>query len=161
MTERSVQSTKPRGRRAKKSARQGGAGSATHLQVPYIKRNIPTYDLLGEESLVKIEQAAETILSEIGIEFRDDPETVRLFKEAGGVVTPLSEAIWNIKFEPGMVRQILKTAPGKFTQHARNPARSVEIGGKSMVFAPSMALHLLWKWVKNAVMGRWQILKIS
>ena len=31
----------------------------------------------------------------------------------------------------------MKTAPGQFTQHARNPVNSVEIGRKAMVFAPS------------------------
>ncbi len=29
-----------------------------------------------------------------------------------------------------------KTAPSSFTQYARNPARSVEIGGNKTVFAP-------------------------
>ena len=36
-----------------------------------------------------------------------------------------------------MLREILKTAPARFTQHARNPARSVEIGGESVVFSPA------------------------
>ncbi len=40
---------------------------------PYIMRNIPTYDILSEENLVRIEQTADRILAEIGIEFRDDP----------------------------------------------------------------------------------------
>ena len=42
-----------------------------------------------------------------------------------------------VKFPPGLLRQVLKTAPVTFTQHARNPANSVEIGGKSVVFAPA------------------------
>jgi len=128
---------KTRGRSARRSARQGGAGQNKHLEVPFITRKIPTYDLLGEESLVKIEQGADKILAEIGIEFRDDAETVRLFDHAGGKVTPISASAWNIKFEPGMIREILKTAPQRFTQHARNPAQSVEIGGDAMVLAPS------------------------
>ena len=36
-----------------------------------------------------------------------------------------------------MLREILKTAPAEFTQHARNPANNVRIGGKNVVFAPS------------------------
>ncbi len=40
-------------------------------------------------------------------------------------------------FEPGHLREILKTAPREFTQHARNPARSVQIGGNNVVFAPA------------------------
>jgi trimethylamine--corrinoid protein Co-methyltransferase len=104
---------------------------------PYIKRHIPAYDLLDEESLRKIERAADTILAEIGIEFRDDPETVRLFQQAGARVSVVDKTAWNIRFEPGMVREILKTAPQKFTQHARNPDKSVEIGGDAMVFSPA------------------------
>jgi len=126
-----------RGRSARRSARQGGVGQNKHLAVPFITRNIPTYDLLDEDNLVKIEQGADRILAEIGIEFRDDPETVNLFEKAGGQVTKISDTVWNIKFEPGMIREILKTAPERFTQHARNPANSVEIGGDAMVLAPS------------------------
>ena len=38
----------------------------------------------------------------------------------------------------GMCRQLIQaTAPREFTQHARNPARNVQIGGKHTVFAPA------------------------
>ena len=43
-----------------------------------------------------------------------------------------------VKFPPGMLREILKSAPAEFTQHARNPANSVQIGGKNVVFAPGL-----------------------
>ena len=33
-------------------------------------------------------------------------------------------------------RKLCSTAPSSFTQHARNPERSVEIGGKNLVLAP-------------------------
>jgi trimethylamine--corrinoid protein Co-methyltransferase len=124
-------------RRRPREARSGAPGQNPHLEVPYITRGIPTYDLLDDEALTRIEATAERILSEIGIEFREDPEAVRLFREAGGTVTDLGSDAWNIRFEPGMIREILKTAPARFTQHARNPARSVEIGGDAVVFAPS------------------------
>jgi len=139
MTVKEAEQKRGRGsRRANRvAARSGGAGQNEHLQVPFIRRKIKTYDLLDEESLQKIEQSADRILAEIGIEFREDPETVRLFREAGGVVAPVSEDAWNIRFEPGMLREILKTAPARFTQHARNPKNSVEIGGDAMVFAPA------------------------
>ena len=35
-----------------------------------------------------------------------------------------------VRFDPGHVRALCATAPQQFTQHARNPARSVEIGGE-------------------------------
>jgi trimethylamine---corrinoid protein Co-methyltransferase len=126
-----------RARTGRKPARSATPGHNPSLECPYITRKIPTYDILNDESLTKIEATADRILSEIGIEFREDPETVELFRAAGGEVRPVTENSWNIRFAPGLIRSLLKTAPARFTQHARNPARSVEIGGDAMVFAPS------------------------
>ena len=130
---------KPRSRRRSRTQapRESGPGQNLHLRVPFIRRKIRPYDLLDEEALIKIEQGADRILAEIGIEFREDPETVELFRKAGGKVREVSAEAWNITFEPGMIREILQTAPARFTQHARNPANTVEIGGDATVFAPS------------------------
>ena len=57
------------GRTARREQRSHGSEG---LGRPYIVRNIPTYDILSEENLVRIEQTADRILAEIGIEFRDD-----------------------------------------------------------------------------------------
>lgn len=125
-------------RRSRSQARREAApGGNTHLRVPFIQRKIRPYELLSEEALIRIEQTAERILAEIGMEFRDDPETVALFRAAGGKVRQLLPDVYNITFEPGLIREILTTAPARFTQHARNPANSVEIGGDAMVFAPA------------------------
>ena len=126
-----------RSRGSRRPARTAAHGQNPSLEVPYITRRIPTYDLLDEESLVRIEEAADTILAEIGIEFRDDPETVELFRRAGGTVQKLGDATWNIRFDRGLIRALCATAPARFAQLARNPARSVEIGGDATVFAPS------------------------
>lgn len=131
----------PRSRRRRRSAgkqqRSSAPGENRHLRVPYITRKIPTYDLLGEDALVQIETAADDILADIGIEFREDPEVVEMFRQAGADVRQLSDEVWNLRFERGLIRKILSTAPARFTQHARNPANNVEIGGDAMVFAPS------------------------
>ena len=117
------------GRQARQAERaQKGAGHGR----PYIVRNIPTYDVLSEENLIRIEQAADRVLAETGIEFRDDPEALALWKRAGARVEGVL-----VRFEPGMLREILRSAPAEFTQHARNPARSVQIGGRNVVFSPA------------------------
>ncbi len=128
---------KPQRRRSRRSIHQRNSLPNQHLVVPYITRRIPAYELLHEEGLAKIEKATDAILAEIGIEFHEDPVTVDLFARAGAEITPVKRDIWNVKFEPGMIREILKTAPQQFTQHARNPANSVRIGGDAVVFAPS------------------------
>lgn len=113
-------------RTAERSRRGSGVGR------PYILRNIPTYDVLSEENLARIETAADRILAETGIEFRDDPVALDLWRRAGAQVDGL-----RVRFEPGMLREVLASAPPVFTQHARNPANSVQVGGKSVVFAPA------------------------
>ena len=125
MTEARVRS----GRQARQveRAKKGGV-----MGRPYILRNIPTYDILSEENLLKIEAAADRILAETGIEFRDDAVALEHWRRAGAKVDGLL-----VKFEPGMLREILKSAPREFTQHARNPANSVRIGGRNVVFAPA------------------------
>ena len=117
------------GRSARREMRSHG--SEGHGR-PYIARNIPTYDVLSEENLVRIEDTADRILAEIGIEFRDDPAALELWRRAGARIDGVL-----VKFEPGMLREILKTAPAEFTQHARNPANSVRIGGRNVVFSPA------------------------
>jgi len=117
------------GRNARREMRSHGS---ERLGRPYIVRNIPTYDVLSEENLLRVEATADRILAEIGIEFRDDPVALDHWKRAGAKIDGVL-----VKFEPGMLREILATAPASFTQHARNPANSVEIGGKSVVFSPA------------------------
>ena len=71
------------------------------------------------------------MLEEIGLDFHDDPDTLAIWKEAGADVRGE-----RVHFPRGLCRTLLKTAPATFTQHARNPERSVEIGGRGLVFAP-------------------------
>jgi len=117
------------GREARRRER---SGKTAGVHRPYITRNIPTYDILSEESLQRIEAAADRILAETGIEFRDDPEALDHWRKAGARIDGL-----RVRFDKGMLREILTSAPASFTQHARNPANSVQIGGKGVVFAPA------------------------
>lgn len=115
------------GAEGRRAARAGGGVQA----FSYIKRQIPDYEVLSEEGLSLIEANCDTILQEVGIDFRDDAEALDMWKAAGADVKDE-----RVRFPKGLVRSLIKTAPSQFTQHARNPARSVEIGGKNTVFAP-------------------------
>ena len=101
------------------------------LQFTYIKRTLKEFEVLDEEGLALIEHNAETVLEEIGIDFRDDAEALSMWKDAGADVQGE-----RVHFPRGLCRELIKTAPAQFTQHARNPERSVEIGGKNTVFVP-------------------------
>ncbi len=137
MADGEIAGAEPRRARGGRSQRQHDRAKGAALHRPYILRGIPTYDILSDESLTRIESTADRILAEIGIELRDDHEAMQLYKAAGAGVRETAPGIWRITFEPGMLREILRTAPPVFTQHARNPANSVQIGGKAVVFAPS------------------------
>ena len=121
---------KPR-QRGGRRLRQSQAAEHTPVSPPYIKRTIPDFELLDEEGLVLIERNADTILQEIGIDFRYPP-ALELFRRAGADVQAE-----RVRFPVGMCRQIIQdSAPRVFEQCARNPQRSVMIGGKNMVFVP-------------------------
>ena len=100
---------------------------------PFIERKIPYYEILDAGSLELIEENADTVLQEIGIEFKDFPRALALFKEAGADIDGE-----RVRFPRGMCRSIIKaSAPSEYTQHARNPERSVIIGGKRTVLVPA------------------------
>src|SRR5271157_2795707 len=113
-------------------ARRHRAAERAHAVIAGVERRIPTYELLGEEGLARIEAAADTILREVGIEFRGDEVALRLWREAGADVQ--GELV---RFPAALLRSILKTAPSAFVQHARNPERSLAIGGGHVAFAPA------------------------
>src|SRR5262249_17992721 len=112
-----TRSRRPSGRDAKRAARTARSAAS----VPYITRKVPYYEVLGVDGLELLEHNADTILEEIGIDFRDDPEALRLLKNAGADVKGE-----RVHFPRGMCRTIVqRSAPKEFTQHARNPARTV------------------------------------
>ncbi|MEM7206434.1 MAG: trimethylamine methyltransferase family protein [Pseudomonadota bacterium] len=124
----SARATRSRGRGRRTDREET---SATAAAPAYIERKIPYFDFLDEEALVAIETQADYLLQEIGIDFRDDPETLEIWKDAGADVKGE-----HVRLPNGMCRELLKTAPRVITQHARNPEKTVKIGGTNQVFAP-------------------------
>lgn len=114
-----------------RAARREKRAKPAIVQLPYISRNVPVTNILTDEAIEIIENNADTILEEIGVEFKDDEESLAMWKDAGADVDGE-----RVRFPRGLCRELIKTAPPTFTQHARNPDRNVEIGGKSTVFAP-------------------------
>ena len=121
------------GRRARggAEARRAARSAGTAKQQGFIRRNIPLYEPFTTEQLELIEANAETVLQEIGIDFRDDAEALSMWKAAGADVKGD-----RVRFPKGLVRSLIKTAPREFVQYARNPERSVTVGGNSTIFVP-------------------------
>ncbi|NCT12136.1 MAG: trimethylamine methyltransferase, partial [Rhodobacterales bacterium] len=122
------------GRRAR-----GGGGAARRAErtavsvetARYIARNIPNFEILTEEALCIIEENAERVLEEIGVNFVDNPAALALWRQAGADVQGE-----RVRMPRGLARGLCRTAPATFTQHARNPERNVVIGGRNLVLAP-------------------------
>ncbi len=117
------------GRSARQAARSGSSAAAA----PYIQRKIPFFEPYAEEHLEMIERNADTVLEEIGIDFRDDPEAIEILRAGGCRIDGQ-----RVRFPRGLARQLIRdSAPRQFTQHARNPAKNVEIGGANTVLVPA------------------------
>lgn len=119
--------------RGRRGGRERRGGTQTAPAAPYLVRRIPPYDILTEEGLALIEANADRLLEEVGVDVRGDPVALELFRGAGADVQGE-----RVRFPAGLCRSIIAaTAPAQFRQHARNPERSVEIGGNNVVFAPA------------------------
>ena len=122
------------GRRSRSGGGAARRAERTAISVEterYIERNIPLYEFLDEATLEMIEYNAETVLEEIGVNFVDSPEALERWLSVGATIEGE-----RVRIPRGLARELCKTAPSKFIQHARNPERSVEIGGKTLVTAP-------------------------
>ncbi len=119
--------------------KRGGGGAARRAErtsvkietARFIERNIPNFDLLSSEALEIIETNAETVLEEIGVNFVNNPSALALWKNAGADVQGE-----RVHIPRGLARKLCATAPSRIKQHARNPDKTVEIGGNSLVCAP-------------------------
>ncbi|WP_120502345.1 trimethylamine methyltransferase family protein [Roseovarius sp. EL26] len=118
---------------AARKRRRGARVKVQQSAPPYVTRNIGPLNILSEEGLCLIEENADRILQDTGMEFHDDPEILQIFRDAGCDVQET-----RVRFEPGFCRNTIQaTAPNEFMQHARNSKKSVKMGGNATVFCPS------------------------
>lgn len=120
--------------RRSRSARRGNQPEAVAEPSPHIQRTFPFFDPLDAEQLQRLEGHVDWIIENIGIAFRDDPVALDIWRSQG--VTPVGEHGDLIKADAKWIRELCSKAPREFVQLARNPERSVVIGGTNQVFAP-------------------------
>ena len=103
---------------------RGGGGAARRAErsavrfdtARFIERNVPNLEVLNEEALQIIERNAETVLEEIGAAFVENPAALQRWRDAGADVSGE-----RVRIPRGLARKLCETAPGRFTQIARNP----------------------------------------
>lgn len=110
------------------------ASARVGLRVPTVtptRRRIPCFEILDDTALKQIESHADWLLDKVGMEFRGDETALALFREAGARVDGE-----RVQFEPGHARDLCRRAPPEFDLVSRNPARTLHLGGDSLIFMP-------------------------
>ena len=98
--------------------------------LPTLRRNIPLTEPMSEEQIVQMDNASLSILEEVGVEFHD-PIALQHWTDAGADV---NEEL--VRFDRGLIRELISTIPENLTIEARDPEKSVEIGGNNSIFVP-------------------------
>jgi trimethylamine--corrinoid protein Co-methyltransferase len=88
----------------------------------------PRFEPLSEEALATIDRGVDRLAAEVGVQF-DHPDAIAYFRDAGQTIVGET-----VHFDPGFLRAQAALAPSTFRLRARNPERSLDIGGDSMVF---------------------------
>src|SRR5919202_935698 len=89
---------------------------------------MPRYEILDESSLQELERGWRRIVSELGIEFLHD-EAVEALAGAGQEVDGQL-----VKLDPDWILEQVAKAPREFDLQARNPERTIHVGGNHMAF---------------------------
>ncbi len=119
--------------------RRGGGGASRRAErtahriefAKYIERQVPNFEVLNAEAVEIIEANADLVLEQIGVNFPEQPDALKMWKDAGADVKGE-----RVHIPRGLARELCKTAPSSYTQLARDPAKNVVIGGKNLVLAP-------------------------
>src|SRR3954471_4417929 len=90
---------------------------------------MPRYEILSEDAMEVLDRGWRRIVSELGVEFLL-PEAVEYFRKAGQKVEENK-----VFLDPEFLLEQVAKAPREFDLQARNPERSVHIGGNHMVFS--------------------------
>jgi trimethylamine--corrinoid protein Co-methyltransferase len=131
--------TRTASRRGRREARGHGI-----KRLPWrdVVNRLPPIEVLSDDQVEAIHQASLRVLAEIGLRVLDG-EARSLLAKAGAQV---DETTRTVCFDPALIEAEIAKAPASFTIRARNPAKSVTIGGNhinfSMVGGPSFVSDL-------------------
>lgn len=93
--------------------------------------NLPLTEVLTQEGIETIHRASMRLLKETGMLLLDYPPALETFRQNGAKVE--GEMVW---IDEDTLMHFVRQAPSSFTQLARNPANSVPLGGRNIVFSP-------------------------
>ena len=119
--------------RSRADRRQSRAQSP-FLSIPFrqIQNNLAPLQVISPEQIEQLHNASMHILENIGLDFLDD-EALDLWQQAGAKVDRSARHVWP---DRNLVLELVGKAPSTFTWRARNPERSITVGGNALNFAP-------------------------
>ncbi|MEO1680368.1 MAG: trimethylamine methyltransferase family protein [Pseudomonadota bacterium] len=122
---------------ARTAARRGGRDqrrerrqAPDHAMLPALARGLPLVEPLSAEQVSRIDAASMAILEEVGVVFRD-PIALEDWRRAGADVRGE-----RVHLDRALVRELVATVPSEITLRARDPAKSVPLGGPRSIFVP-------------------------
>jgi trimethylamine--corrinoid protein Co-methyltransferase len=89
---------------------------------------MPRYEILSPDAMSVLDRGWRRLLTEVGVQF-DSRHALDLFRAAGQDVDGET-----VRLDPGFVLEQVAKAPRAFDVRARNPERSLHIGGDHMSF---------------------------
>jgi len=121
------------GERRRRTGGRGGDRSRTGVAGKYrnLVNRLTKTELLDPAALDDMHEASLTILEEIGMDIML-PEARAIMKAHGADVTEGSD---RVRFDRGLIMDMIASAPREFQMYARNPERNVKMGGNNLVFA--------------------------
>ena len=121
----------PERRRRGRGARRAARLNAPFVHLPTLLRRVPVFEVANAEGVELIHDLAMRMVEEAGVEFRDE-ESLALWRGAGAEVEGE-----RVRIGRDALLALVAQAPSEYVQHARNPERTVRVGGEHMVISPS------------------------
>ncbi|MEL6577972.1 MAG: trimethylamine methyltransferase family protein, partial [Pseudomonadota bacterium] len=117
-------------RRSGRDQRRAKRQAPDRAMLPALDRGLPLVEPLSPEQVERIDGASMDILENVGVVFRD-PVAIEDWRRAGADVRGE-----RVHLDRGLVRDLVATVPGEITLLARDPAKSVPLGGPRSIFVP-------------------------
>ena len=122
--------TAPRSRAGGRAARRAIRTAPNFDMLPGLTNTLPLCEVMDGAQVERIDNASMHILENTGVQFRDSI-ALEGWKRAGAKVD--GEMVYP---DRGLIRDLIASIPSEFTYHARDPKKSVHLGGRSTVFVP-------------------------
>ena len=118
-------------RRGGRQKRRSIRSNVIEPMLPALMNRLPLTEPMTQEEVERIHDASLDILENVGVVFRD-PQAITDWKSVGADIRDE----YRVHLDRGLVGELISSIPSELTLHARDPEKSVKIGGRSTIFVP-------------------------